>query len=160
MGAMSSKFPINNISRGTLAKWWPHHLSKDQNCKTNCLRVSLQVDFQIIGKSPLRSLFDIKHLTASRDYLFAELKNFQYFSVKCGKHTIFCRLLIETVNFYQGRLSILSINNDARISGVHGFLGVYCIYTSHCIFYYINLLIINDNIANLSYSVQLSLLVE
>ena len=52
---MSSKFPVKNTSRGTLTKRGPLHLSKDQNCETNGLRISLRVDSRTVGKSPMRS---------------------------------------------------------------------------------------------------------
>ena len=64
LGAMSSKFPVKNTSGGTLAKRWRRHLSKDKKCETNCLRISLRVDSQIVGKSPMRSSSDVKHLTS------------------------------------------------------------------------------------------------
>ena len=43
VGAMSSKFPVNNTPGSTLANWRSRHLSKDQNCETNCLWISLRV---------------------------------------------------------------------------------------------------------------------
>ena len=64
VGAMSCKFSVNNTSGGTLAKWWSRHLSKDQKCENNCLRISLRFDSQTLGKSLLRSSFDVKHMSS------------------------------------------------------------------------------------------------
>ena len=56
--------PCQYISGCPLTKWWPRHLSKDQNCETNCLRISLRVYSQTVGKIPLRSSCDIKHISS------------------------------------------------------------------------------------------------
>ena len=74
VGAMSAKFPVNNTSGGTLAKWCPCHLSKDKNCDNNCLRISLRIDSQIVGKSPLHSSSDVKYHTTNQPFTLSEIQ--------------------------------------------------------------------------------------
>ena len=65
VGAMSSKFPVNNTSEGTLAKWWPRHLSEITIARPNVSRSVFELTLRLSAKAHC-----VARLTLNTSHLF------------------------------------------------------------------------------------------